>query len=81
MRLRLTTISGLSLGLMLCGLYLAFAQSEAFLGKRVFFTIVGIMGLFIGNKLAELERRLAELEDRQTPARAVEAAAATRIEA
>jgi hypothetical protein len=79
MRIKFTLITGISLGLMLCGFYLAFAQNEAFLGKRAFFTLMGILGWLIGNKLIELEERLEELEERGATAKGMDAPA--RLEA
>jgi uncharacterized membrane protein YqgA involved in biofilm formation len=79
MRIKFTLITGISLGLMLCGFYLAFAQNEAFLGKRAFFTLMGILGWLIGNKLIELEDRLEELEERAAIAKEIDAPA--RLEA
>jgi hypothetical protein len=75
MRIKFTLITGISLGLMLCGFYLAFEQNEGFLGKRAFFTLVGILGWLIGNKLIELEERLDELEERRSTAKELDAPA------
>jgi hypothetical protein len=62
MRFRLTFITGMSLLLLVGGLYLAFADADGYVGKRFFFIMVGILGWFIGNKLVELDERLADVE-------------------
>jgi hypothetical protein len=63
MGFRLTFLTGLSLLFMATGLYLAFAGADGDVGKRYFFTTLGILGWFIGNRLVELEERITELEE------------------
>lgn len=62
MRFRLTFITGLSLLFIIISLIGAFTGMEGFLGKRFFFTTVGILGWFIGHELVGLEDRLSEVE-------------------
>lgn len=62
MRFKPTFINVVSIGLMLGGLYLAVTNNETFVAKRFVFTIVGILGWFVGNHLVQLEERIAELE-------------------
>jgi hypothetical protein len=54
MRLKLTPATGTGLALMLGGLYLSFTRTEAFLDRRVFMTLVGILAWIIGHRLVEL---------------------------
>jgi hypothetical protein len=68
MKFRLTMITGLSLMMMLTGLYLAFTGHGGPADKQVFFTLVGILGWWCGNKLKELEERLDELQTNRTSA-------------
>ena len=60
MYFRPTFITGLSLLFISIGLYLSFAGADG--GKRYFFTTLGILGWFIGNRLVELDERISELE-------------------
>jgi len=62
MPFRLTFITSLALMYMAGGLYLAFVDDPGFVGKRAFFIVFGILAWFIGNKLVELEERIAGLE-------------------
>ena len=62
MRFRLTFITGMSLLFMAVGLYLAFFGVEGSGGQRYFFTTIGILGWFTGNKFVELDERVADLE-------------------
>jgi len=64
MRFRLTFITGMSLLFMAAGLYLSFFGAEGSGGQRYFFTTIGILGWFIGNKFVELDERVADLEKR-----------------
>lgn len=65
MKLRFTTVTAISLMMMATGLYLAWFDGDAPLGKQAFFTLVGILGLMTGSKLVELEERVEELESRE----------------
>ncbi|MCU0983005.1 MAG: hypothetical protein MUF25_27910 [Pirellulaceae bacterium] len=62
MRFRLTFITGMSLLFMAVGLYLSFFGAEGSGGQRYFFTTMGILGWFMGNRLVELDERVADLE-------------------
>jgi hypothetical protein len=62
MRFRLTFITGMSLLFMAAGLYLSFFGAEGSGGQRYFFTTIGILGWFIGNRIVELDERVANLE-------------------
>ena len=62
MKLRLTLVTTVSMMLMLAGLYLALTGNQTVAGKQVFFTMTGILGWLIGNKLVELEQRLDAFE-------------------
>ncbi|QDV37728.1 hypothetical protein [Tautonia plasticadhaerens] len=64
MRFRLTFITGFSLLLMAAGLYLSFAGVNGDVARlaRYLLTTLGIVGWFIGNRLGELDERVAELE-------------------
>jgi len=62
MPFRLTFLTGLSLLFMAAGLYLAFADRDGNVGARYFFITLGIVGWFIGNRLVELDERVADLE-------------------
>jgi hypothetical protein len=57
MRFRLTFITGMSLLFMAAGLYLSFFGAEGSGGQRYFFTTMGILGWFIGNRIVELDER------------------------
>ena len=81
MRFRLTFITGVSLLFMAVGLYLALTHAEGYVGQRYFFTMLGIFGWFVGNRLVELDERVADLEraaaERKNPGDFVEPEAAT----
>ena len=69
MYFRFTFITTMSLILMLVGLVSRLTNQDAIVADvRVFCTLFGTLGWFIGNKLVELEDRLETLEKPTVPA-------------
>ncbi len=66
MRFRLTFITGISLVYIILSLAMAWTGSDGYLGRRFFFTAIGILGWFIGNELVQLNERVADLEEKAT---------------
>ena len=63
MKFKFTFITGVSLMLLVTGLYVAFTDPAGYASKRTFLILLGILGWAIGNQLATLEERLEELEE------------------